>query len=160
MVLLVAGVTAATLFVTQRQVARAYQTLYKQQSLEQTNLRRQMQQLRLGAIKEKALTFVKSVRVIAAMGQYLEERDKKMAADLYDNTRNELFKPGSAEQQNSGLLYYRFLDAQGKVIEPEDDSAGVRDSAARATLNLELEKVGKALGTEQEIGYLAPGPAN
>lgn len=95
MMLVVGAVTTATLLATQRKVQGAYEEIFEDQFKSQITYFSDLQETRLSGTRENALTFVKSVRVIAAMNEYLGDKTQENAADLYAILQTELRRPGS-----------------------------------------------------------------
>ncbi|MDX1952839.1 MAG: adenylate/guanylate cyclase domain-containing protein [Verrucomicrobiota bacterium] len=158
MALVVIGVTGATLLVTRQKVEAAYRAIFREQFQTQFQFFTQLQDTRLGAVQENCLTFVNSVRLIAAMNEFVQEKDLSTAKDLYDNARNELSKPGSGGGSVRQPSFFRFLDASGKVITPPDADAGLYQVAGAGNLEEQLALLSAAMRkqAQQQVGYLAP----
>ncbi|HSH95503.1 MAG TPA: adenylate/guanylate cyclase domain-containing protein [Roseimicrobium sp.] len=87
MMLVVAGVTAATLFVTQRKVQSTYQKLFEEQFRAQIAYFSERQQTRLGQATQMCLDVTGNVRVVAAA----ESGDAEI---IYDNVYTALAQLG------------------------------------------------------------------
>ena len=84
MMLVVAGVSLATLSVTQRRVQENYDRMFRRQFDWQINYFTSLQDARLSAVKEQCLKLSSSVRLVAA----LDTRPID-ASVLYDTTGDE-----------------------------------------------------------------------
>ena len=158
LMLIVVTVAGATLYLAERNVQARYQESLDVQFQAQMRLFAALQESRLGVIMGKCRTLSHSVRVRAA----LEERDVE---DLYQNALTELqgIFGGVVEDKNetdtSRASFCRFLDADGKILEPGSFSAGVVD---RESLNqILVPNVRKLQNIEaQTVGYIALGREN
>ena len=132
MMLVVAGVSVATLLVTQRRVQANYERMFRHQFERQIGYFTALQDARLGSIKEQCLKLTQSVRLIALMRE--SEID---TTDLYTVANDELRgilnelsdEPRSGRARVSrGLTasFFRFVDSQGKPLTPPDTLGGRR----------------------------------
>ena len=164
MALVVAGVSAATLLVTQQRVQDNYERMFRKQFERQIGYFTALQDARLGAIKEQCLKFSQSVRLIAAMDQ--PEID---TTDLYQIAEGELREvwgdlvgggrvAGPMPPRKVRAAFFRFLDSKGNPLPPPEK---VRGRALSPLMKRHLESklvfVHQALATTepQQVGYLA-----
>jgi class 3 adenylate cyclase len=164
MMLVVGAVTTATLLGTQRTVRHAYEQIFEQQFQNQIAYFTQLQETRLAAVREQTLDFVKSVRVIAQMSEYPEDKTPARVEDLYRVLHDELSKPGSSPRQRGpggAPPFSRFLDDKGNVLAPPD-AARPRDRRGRRDLDLQVKGLAKAMAApeQQQVGYLAGSTEN
>ena len=89
MMLIVAGVTGATLFATQKRVKAAYQDLFQEQFETLINYFADKQEARLSAAKEKCSELARSVRFTAFFVTN-EDPEPEDIADLYKTAQDEL----------------------------------------------------------------------
>jgi class 3 adenylate cyclase len=165
MMLVVAGVSLATLSVTQRRVQENYDRMFRRQFDWQINYFTSLQDARLSAVKEQCLKLSSSVRLVAA----LDTRPID-ASVLYDTTGDEekrvilasMFQErrlaGIAGSRRVQANLFRFLDADGKAIQPpEKDRARFGMVGPKWRLEEKLSHIRGALaGAElQQVGYLA-----
>src|SRR5580765_4132389 len=125
MMLVVAGVSIATLFVTQQRVQANYERMFRRQFDWQINYFTSAQEARLDVVKEQCLKLSQLVRLISAMNE-----NPIPANILYDTTGDERALMGSIFQESrlAGLpggirlqaSLLRFLDAGGNAIPPPD----------------------------------------
>ena len=127
MMLVVAGVSVTTLFITQRRVQGAYEKTFRNQFERQINYFTGLQETRLGTVKEQCLKLSQSAPLLIAL-----EQERIDPETLYGTASNELrIVLVSAFQEarmagNTGPrkitgTFFRFLDARGKPIEPPDN---------------------------------------
>jgi class 3 adenylate cyclase len=164
MMLVVAGVSVATLFVTQQRVQANYERMFRNQFDWQINYFTSLQEARLDETKEQCQKLSQSVRLIGAISEQPIEADI-----LYDTTRDEvralmvsIFQetrlagvPGRQRLQASLL---RFLDADGKAVPPpEKDKFRFGMAGPRSHLEEKLVRIRRALSSSerQQVGYLA-----
>jgi class 3 adenylate cyclase len=165
MMLVVAGVSIATLFVTQQRVQRNYERMFRRQFDWQINYFTSLQDARLGAVKEQCQKLSSSVRLIAAL-----EASPIDANVLYDTTADEqkrvLLVSMFQEVRMAGIEgsrrvqanLFRFLDADGKAIQPpEKDRARFGMVGPKWRLEEKLTHIRGALSNpeQQQVGYLA-----
>ena len=87
MMLIVTGVTGATLFATQKRMKAAYQELFAEQFETLINYFADKQEARLSAAKEKCSELARSVRFTAF---FLSNPGPEDVADLYKIAQDEL----------------------------------------------------------------------
>lgn len=155
MMVVVAGVTGTTLYVTQTRMQAAYQKLFAERFTGQIAVFNSMQEARLASVKAKCLEMCQSVRLRAA----LEENDMRV---IYGTAQGELrdVLTGSVKQRRQlpPALLVRFIDAEGKELTPPALAGmGLGVLAEREKLKHQFEQVGKSLATGpvQQIGYLS-----
>jgi class 3 adenylate cyclase len=162
MVLVVVGVSAVTLLVTQRRVQANYERMFRDQFERQIAFFIALQEARLGAVKEQCLRFCGSVRLIAAMNE--PEVD---APDLYQIAENEL-RDVLGELSGERVLsttrdsprlratFFRFIDAQGELLLPPRAPRPV-GTPGRHRVEQQLALIRQALTSSetQQVGYLS-----
>lgn len=163
MMLIVAGVAGATLYVAQDRMRVAHERLSDAQFKNQVELFTEMRKSRLIRIREKCHELVRSVRVTAA----LEEEDLEQ---LYKVAFDELaevlrVRPGNRSMGSPARLI-RFIDTKGAELPPpkgpgargqRGNGAGVEAMFAAEELKDAFAQVAKAMGEEgedQKIGYV------
>jgi signal transduction histidine kinase len=155
LMLIVLVITGATSYVAERNAHTRYQEGLDGQFQDQMRLFTALQDARRTAILERCRAISHSVRLRAA----LEEEDVE---DLYRNAFSELqgiYNPGAAggekaDPQIPRAMFFRFLDAHGGVLSPDQFRAGYTD---QESLGEALAPMGRALPDfrEQTVGYLA-----
>jgi signal transduction histidine kinase len=153
--LIVVVATAASSYIAERNAQGRYQEGLEAQFQDQMRLFTALQEERRRAILEKCGAVSHSVRLRAA----LEEND---AEDLYRNAFTELqgiYNPqardnGTPDRQIPGAVFFRFLDARGKVLSPGKAPAGY---ANLHSLGESLVPRAQAMlaKKEQAVGYMA-----
>jgi class 3 adenylate cyclase len=165
MMLVVAGVSVATLFVTQRRVQANYERMFRKQFDWQINYFISVQEARLDVVKEQCLKLSETVRLISAMSEspipadilYATTGDEQARALMFSITEETRLAglPGGVRIQ-ARLL--RFLDAEGKAIPPpEKDKFRFGMGGPRSHLEDKLKAIRGVLGSpeRQQVGYLA-----
>jgi Adenylate cyclase, family 3 (some proteins contain HAMP domain) len=165
MMLVVAGVSIATLFVTQQRVQANYERMFRRQFDWQIDYFTSAQEARLDVMKEQCLKLSQLVRLISAMNE-----NPIPANILYDTTGDEQERalmgsilqesrlaglPGGIRLQASLL---RFLDAAGNAVPPpEKDRFRFGMGGPRSHLEDKLKAIRGVLGSpeRQQVGYLA-----
>ncbi len=161
MVLLVVGITATTLLITENLVRRSYERHFQQSFQFQIDIFLQQRDARLEPIKERVSAAAASTRLFAAMenaGQ--EHADQHDVDDLYQNGMDQLSDvlaavPVRATNKPSGLFF--FLNSKGEILYPGAQVklpfslAGLRRSAHQ------VEAAGLSVNQKglPQIGYLA-----
>ena len=123
LMLVVVVVTGTTIYLTERNAHQRYQEALDAKFQEQMRLFSGLQEARRRAILDKCRALAHSVRLQAA----LEEEDVE---DLYRNALAELqgvYTPGDSgaegsENQGSRALFFRFVDADGAILPPENST--------------------------------------
>lgn len=154
MMLVVLAVTTATVYLAEENRRANHQRALDVQFENQVQSFLKTQETQSAAIAEKCRKLSHAVRLRAA----LEERD---VDDVYRNALTELEdilehptvsgEPGPDAVQAS---FFRFLDAQGEILPPENHPAGLTD---QPSLHDALATMGKVLREEddQAVGYIA-----
>jgi class 3 adenylate cyclase len=139
MMLVVAGATSTALYISQKQVEATYQKRFEEQSKAQIEFFADLQEARLGTIKEKCVELVKSVRLQAA----LREADVNDATNLYQVAGDEL-------RLLRNLTSFAFFDAQGHLLRPLVASRRARFYEQRISIGKILSE-----SAPQQIGMAA-----
>jgi class 3 adenylate cyclase len=163
MMLVVAGVSVATLFVTQQRVQANYERMFRKQFDWQINYFTSVQEARLDVVKGQCLKLSQTVRLISAMNESPipadilydttgDEQERALMVSIFQETRLAGL-PGGARLQASLL---RFLDAEGKAI-PPSDKFRFGMGGPRSHLEDKLKAIRGVLGSpeRQQVGYLA-----
>jgi signal transduction histidine kinase len=155
MMLVVTAVAAATLVVAQHYVASGVRAGFEREFQGEVAALRAAHDVRDAALAERCRALARRPRIHAA----LEDDAQDL---LYPSARDEMhdaMEGWDAESREPGAyalkaLYYRFLDAGGRVIRPSDaNEAGELDAAGEARLGL------RVLPVRPETGYIARGAA-
>jgi len=159
MMLVVLAVTIAAVYLAEKNRRANHQRTLDAQFENQVQSFLKVQETQSAAIAEKCGRLSRAVRLRAA----LEERD---VDDVYRNALTELesildHSNGSSEESPDVVRasFFRFLDAQGKILEPNDHPVGLTD---QPSLDDALSTMGKVLreDDEQAVGYIALARAN
>jgi class 3 adenylate cyclase/HAMP domain-containing protein len=144
MMLVVGGVTAATLMIGQRKLQEANRRNFEQEFRSEVALFTKSQEARLGAVKTKAREFARNKRLFAAVEDWDNNHEAESAENLY-KTAKDNFGPDL-----ESLSFYRFVDANGKVVPPPPELA-----KAPSTLESQIESLKLSFKADrQEVGYL------
>jgi class 3 adenylate cyclase len=184
MMLVVGGVTGATLFVTQQGVQATYERLFQDQFKSQFDFFSQKQQARLKPIKEILAQAEMNPRLIAAMENAVQlSREDRDIIDLYKNGTDQLSDLWRAYQEsNSGAMapgnertpalagarpspdainsrqpFFLFYDNQGHLLMPREPEALPRPVPGVQNISNHLAAISQSvcgLGAQQ-VGYLA-----
>jgi two-component system, cell cycle sensor histidine kinase and response regulator CckA len=163
MMVLVIGVTAVMLLITESQVLTSYERHFQQSFRYQVDSFLQQRQARLEPVRERLTLVSTNPRLLAAMenaGQPgAEQRD---VDDVYQNAIDQLSEilavsPGN--RTNGPNAYYFFLNTRGEVLYP---SAAIKlpfSLVALPGIAKQLETVAIAVCRDKaaQIGYLAVG---
>jgi signal transduction histidine kinase len=159
MMLVVLGVTLATVYLAEKNRRANQQQLLDAQFQSRVQAFLKIQDAHSAIIIEKCLARSHAVRLRAA----LEERD---VDDLYHNALTELEgildRPGTVAESPPDVTrasFFRFLDAKGIVLPPEQHPAGLTDQPA---LEESLSSMGQVLRPEDEqaVGFIALARGN
>jgi signal transduction histidine kinase len=159
MMLIVLAVTIATVYLAEENRRTNHERALDAQFQNQVQSFLKVQETQSEAITEKCRALSRAVRIRAA----LEERD---VDDMYRNALTELEgileQPGDSAGSPSEVgraSFFRFLDAEGQVLSPEDHPAGLTD---QPLLHEALSAMGKVLreADEQVVGYIALARGN
>lgn len=148
------AVTAASVFLAEKSRQKNQQRVLDAQFQAQVASFLAVEQARSDAIKEKCRAISHSVRLRAA----LEEREVE---DLYENALSEFQSVLSAPLKNPSATFgihasfFRFFDAKGVLLAPENDSAGLVDHESLATMGKMLGEIG-----DQTVCLLALARSN
>ncbi|MDP9003570.1 MAG: hypothetical protein M3N12_02130 [Verrucomicrobiota bacterium] len=154
MMLVVFAVTSATVYLAEKNRRMNHQQLLNAQFQNRVQSFLKIQEAQSGVITEKCLTLSHAVRLRAA----LEERD---VDDLYTNALTELqgiLEHSGSSPENSPEItrasFFRFLDAAGSVLPPENHPVGLTD---QPTLPEALSSMAKVLreDEDQAVGFIA-----
>jgi PAS domain S-box-containing protein len=161
MVLLVVGITATTLLITENQVRRSYERHFQQSFRLQADTFLQQREARLDPIKQRVSAAAASAWLIAALENANQEHpEQRDIDDLYDNGSDQLSDllaatPGGRTNTARGLFV--FLNNKGQVLYPSAQKLpfsllGLRRIAAQ------IEAVAASAGSQNQpqLGYLAP----
>jgi len=161
MVLLVVGITATTLLITENQVRLSYERHFQQSFRFQVASFLQQRDARLEPVKERLGARAANARLIAAMENAGQEHpDQRDIDDLYQNGLDQLADvmaalPGE-HSTNLSKSFYFFLNSKGDVLYP---SAQAKLPFSLAGLRRIAKQVGGSaatIGNEPQVGYLAP----
>ncbi len=145
MLLLVSGITGATVFVTQSRIRATYNEIIQELFQVQIQVFREKQNIRLRNIQKECKRIAGSVRLFAA----LEEGEPEI---IYQTAGDEM------RTVSRSYSFYRLLDAQGRVLKPSSARAGWLSGSQAAELHAQMEPLGKVLTdfkNPQSIEYLA-----
>lgn len=159
MMLVVLAVTTATVYLAEKNRRANQQQVLDAQFQSRVQSFLKIQEAQSDIITEKCLVVSHAVRLRAA----LEERD---IDDLYQNALTELEgmleRPGSSSENAADVTrasFFRFLDADGRVLSPERHPAGLTD---QPSLDESLSSLGKMLRPQddQAVGFIALARGN
>lgn len=153
MMLVVAAVTGATLYLAEKSLRANHDAALEAQFQNQVRSFLAMQEAQSSEIADKCRALAHSVRLRAA----LEERDFD---DLYRNALPELqavfAEPNSNQLEFPSVRasFFRFFDANGTVVPAAEYPAGLTDEK---TLDEALAPMGRVLSEvdEQSVGFIA-----
>lgn len=165
MMLLVAGVTAATLYATQKIVQAAYLKLFQDQFATELNYFSEQQATRLGYLKGPC-------QALAQSGPLHEALRKSDAARVYQIATQELgevpalragrnaARARANTPEETGLkigTFLRVLNGRGEILRVAKLKAGRNQQVVRKKLEQQLAQVQKAMDSldAQEIGFLS-----
>jgi len=157
MMLVVAGVTGATLYVAKDRMEAAHERMSEIQFRNQVELFNRMRESRLERVREKCRELTRSVRVAAA----LEEEDLEL---LYKLAQDELapvlrLRPNLSQRARVPRLI-RFIDTEGAELPPPKRAfrgMGVESVFATDEMRDAFQQVARAMaseGVDQKIGYV------
>jgi PAS domain S-box-containing protein len=161
MMVLVVGVTATTLLITENQVSVSYERHFQQAFRAQMQSFLTQQEWRLAPIKNRLADAASIPRLIAAMDNADQpDAGQQDIDDVYHNGVDELadvFRLNQRVGSTNASGFFLFLNRRGKLVLP---SGGVKlpfSVAALRRLSAEVEAVGRAVNARsaQQIGYLA-----
>src|SRR6516164_691386 len=166
MVLLVIGITATTLLITENLVRLSYERHFQQSFGFQIDLFLQQREARLEPIKERVSAAAASTRLFAAMENALQDHADQREAqrdidDLYQNGMDQLSEVmagvTSARTNKSSWLFF-FLNSKGELLYPSPQDKLPFSLLGLRAISREVESVGVSVSHQSgpEIGYLAP----
>ncbi|HEV2246306.1 MAG TPA: ATP-binding protein [Terriglobia bacterium] len=161
MMVLVIGVTATTLVITESQVRRSYERHFEQLFQFQVDSFLQQRQARLQPVQERLAVVSTNPRLLAAMENAGQARpEQRDIDDLYQNAIDQLSEVLAAyrdNRTNGPHAFYCFLNGRGEVLYP---SASIRlpfSISALPGIAKQVETVGAAVARDKavQVGYLA-----
>lgn len=156
MMSVVGAVVLVTLAVTQAGIRRAFGQQFREKFESQTALLAQLREERFRFVKQRALSYAKSIRLIAALNEIAADPGAETVEDLYDNARIELVKPGAKEAEGAGFAFVRLLDRDGKIIASPDSRNGLNGKGEKEALEAKISAVAREETPEpQRMGLLA-----
>jgi two-component system, cell cycle sensor histidine kinase and response regulator CckA len=162
MMLLVVGVTATTLLITESQVRVSYERHFQQSFRFQMQSFLQQREARLAPVNGRVAEAASSPRLIAAMENAghpgAEQQD---VDDLYQNGVDqllEIMKVYRRQQTNVEAGIFFFLNGNGQVLYPSANLKLPFSFPGLGQITQQVERVGLAVSREgiQQVGYLAP----
>jgi class 3 adenylate cyclase len=152
LVALAGGLTAATLFGTQRVVTRVQRATAEDAFERDVAFAGALQAARLAGVRATCLELARSVRLAAAM----EEGDAAILYRIALDELREVMRPTAARGRAAGFV--RLLGPDGRVLRPTDERAGLLGAGrTEAAWEGALTHAGASAGQAiQEVGYLAP----
>jgi PAS domain S-box-containing protein len=162
MVLLVVGITATTLLITESQVRLSYQRHFLQSFGSQVDSFLRQREARLEPVQERVSDAALNTRLVAAMENAdLEHPDQRDIDDVYQNARDQLAElmaavPGGQTNKTGG--FYFFLNGKGEVLYPSAQVQLPFSLLGLRKIARQIETVGRSVIGENsmQIGYLAP----
>jgi PAS domain S-box-containing protein len=162
MMVLVIGVAATTLFITENQVRLSYERHFQQSFTFQVGSFLEQREARLDPIRQRVGAGASSTRLLAAMENAVQARaDQRDIDDLYQNgigidQLSEVITASQGTRTNRG--FYFFLNTKGEVLYP---NARVKLPFALSGLRRiahQVEAVALSIGRDSapQVGYLAP----
>lgn len=156
MMVVVLTITAAVIYIAETNLRSNQQKVLGEQFQNQTRSFLALRKAQLTEITDRCRALSNSVRLRAA----LEERDVE---DLYQNALTELpaafeaASSGSSEKAGISLRdsFFRFLDADGAVLSPAENSAETDDAALQSALSSIVSQYSRL--QEQSVGFVAVG---
>ncbi len=140
MLLVVAAITGATVFVTQHRMRLTYDGIIGDMFESQMRIFQEKQKARLDTLRSEVARVAGSVRVFAA----IEEGDAEIIYQTAEDELRTLSRPPA---------FFRFLNAGGEIIPPPDraDNGGHLDARLEAAAHL-IREEGR---NPSQVGYLA-----
>jgi len=153
MLALVVGATGATLAVIQQSVAATYRRLFEERFAHDVGVFAALQRARLAAVENRCVGLARSVRLIAAIA----ERDPALLYRIALDELRDVLRPSPDAPNAVPATFFRFVNADGRVLTPTDERAGLGDGAGAARFEAALARAARNLaGDRQQVGYLAP----
>ncbi len=162
MVLLVVGITAATLLITENQVRLSYERHFQQSFRFQLTAFLRERQERLDPVKQRVTAGRGSPRLFAAMeiaGQ--EHPDQHDVDDLYQialDVLSELMASLPGSRTNNTRGFYVFLNNKGEILYPSAQVKLPFTLAGLRPITRQVQSIGASVNRDAEAqsGYLAP----
>ncbi len=166
MMLLVAGVSGTTLYVTQQKVRATYLKIFQDQFESEVNYFGSQQEGRLSNLKGPCEALAQS----EALRQSLKKGDAAQVYELVDHglssitslrgQRAQARASGATAAESAGLragTFIRVLDAKGTILPSPDMKGGASQQAARKRLERQLAAVQDAMNKleVQQVGFLS-----
>jgi len=159
MMVVVAGVTGATLSISQKKFQESYRDLYARLFQSQNNAFANKQGYVLNGFKQTSAGFVKTRRLQLA----LEEVADGETEDLYDTAKNELdirrlIESDAADTNALRVTFYLFLGTNGQVILSPSSSTNLTLFTSQKRLKQQLGQAGQVLNKtdKQVVIYITP----
>jgi class 3 adenylate cyclase len=161
MLVIVAGVTLTTLWLTQRRVQASYERMFRQHFENQIAYFNSLREARLATVKDQCLRLSQSVRLIGIMAEPQID-----VADLYQNARDELrevlgewkgqAQPGRATQRGLRAALACFLDSAGQPLLPPEQQRVPTFVNGKRFLEQQTGFIRGVLSAavQEEVGYL------
>ncbi len=163
--LLVAAVTGATLYATQRKVQSAYLKLFQDQFESEVNFFASQQENRLGNFKGPCETLAQSEGLRAALkngdsAKAYEIAIKDLGAVASLRGQRAQIRAATTAAEKAGMrsgTFIRLLDAQGNLLPSPDVKGGMVVREARKRLESQLAAVQETMAKleGQQVGFLS-----
>jgi class 3 adenylate cyclase len=149
--LVVVGVTAATVLVTDRSVEATHRALLQDRFGSEVALFEALQDARLALVKGRSLAVAASVRLVAAM----DEGEPALVYRIALDELRDVLRPDPHAPDARPATFFRLTDAGARVLPAPDPRAGL---PAGGEWETQIARVAGALGASrpQAAGYLAP----
>lgn len=171
MMLVVIGVTGATLYVTHQKVQAAYLKVFENQFQAEVDYFTKQQENRLNPSKQRCLELANLPELREALIARQTNRVYAIATNFLNQTTNAAGRTGRLGLRTIGMApgtgirfnesYFRVIDANGSFLRlPE--TRGLFKQAARKHFESQLAAVQAGMGNleQQSVGYLAPERTN
>jgi two-component system cell cycle sensor histidine kinase/response regulator CckA len=162
MMVLVIGVTATTLLITESQVRRSYERHFEQLFKFQVDSFLQQRQARLEPVRERLAVVSANPRLLAAMENAAQARpEQRDIDDLYQNAIDQLSEVLAVYRENrtnGPHAFYCFLNSRGGALYPSASLKLPFSLSALPAIAKQVETVGAAVVRDKavQVGYLAP----
>jgi class 3 adenylate cyclase len=165
MMLLVAAVTGATLYVTQQKVEAAYSKLFQDQFETEVNYFSEQQETRIGSLKGPCQALAQSAPLREALAKGDAKRIYEIVTEELGSVaslrvgRNAV-RPRANTMEEAGLragTFVRVLNAHGEILRASEARMGRLQQLARKKLEQQLAEVQKGLDKldSQQVGFLS-----
>lgn len=159
MLLVVIGVTGATLYVSQDRFQKEYREFFKQYFKSQNKAFSDNQRQILKSIKQTCNTLVASRRLQLALEEATEDETER----LYQVAKSELLTRQVIESDNTDnsaiqATFFLFLDANGKVLLPPDSFERMKGLTSQRRFIEQLKSAGRAIPDMEQplVGFITP----